>query len=153
MAGSVNCCLGRYDMSGRGALQPMAKEQLVWKKRPESADYDAAAAYLGLIFSTARVKELLKALRAAPVTESSAKDLLRASGLPLLPQDESSVKADLKRLSKGKPLAPVLALRGDMSRGIPLIVADGYHRICAVCYYDEHAAVAGQIVEPPSLAD
>jgi hypothetical protein len=126
----------------------MAKEKLVWKKKPESADYDAAGAYLALIFRTTRVKDFLKALRAAPVTESSAKDLLRASGLPLLPRDESSVKEDLKRVSKGKPLAPVLLLRGDMSRGIPLIVADGYHRICAVCYYDEHAAVATQIIEP-----
>jgi len=126
----------------------MAKEKLRWKKKPESADYTAAGAYLGLIFKPTHVKELLKALHAAPLTESSAKDLLRASGLPLLPQDESSVKEDLKKMGKGKPLAPVLLLRGDMSSGIPLIVADGYHRICAVCYYDEHAAIVSQIVDP-----
>lgn len=148
LPGASIASYGRYETSGRRTLKPMAKEKLVWKKRPESADYAAAAAYLALIFGTTRVKDVLKALRAAPVTESSAKDLLRASGLPLLPPDESSVKEDLKRVSKGKPLAPVLLLRGDMSRGIPLIVADGYHRICAVCHYDEHAAVASQIIEP-----
>lgn len=54
------------------------------------------------------------------------KDLLRASNLPLLPQDESHVAEDLKRIHQGKPLPPVLLVRGDMSRSLPLIVADGY---------------------------
>jgi TPR repeat protein len=27
-------------------------------------------------------------------------------------------------------------------QGVPLIVADGYHRICAICYYDESAPIA-----------
>jgi len=28
-----------------------------------------------------------------------------------------------------------------MAKGVPLIVADGYHRICAIYYYDESAAI------------
>jgi len=51
----------------------------------------------------------------------------------------------LKKISKGKPLAPVLLVAGDMTKGIPMVVADGYHRICAVCYDDEHAPVACQM--------
>jgi hypothetical protein len=47
----------------------------------------------------------------------------------------------LKRIHKGKPSAPALLVRGDMSKGAPLIVADGYHRICAICYYDESAPI------------
>jgi hypothetical protein len=57
------------------------------------------------------------------------------------------VKEELKKIGKGKPLAPVLLVCGDMSKGIPLIVADGYHRICAVCHYDEFAPIACQMVE------
>jgi hypothetical protein len=99
------------------------------------------------VFRTARATALVRALRKEPITQRSAKDLLRASGLPLLPLDEASVRDDLKKIAKGKPLAPVLLVSGDMSKGIPLIVADGYHRICAVCHYDEFAPIACQMVE------
>jgi hypothetical protein len=125
----------------------MSKEKLVWSKKPEQRDYDAAASFLALVFHTARATALVRALRQKPITQRSAKDLLRASGLPLLPLDEASVRADLKKIAKGKPLAPVLLVCGDMSKGIPLIVADGYHRICAVCHYDEFAPIACQMVE------
>jgi hypothetical protein len=56
------------------------------------------------------------------------------------------VEEDLKRIHKGKPLVPVLLVRGDMAKGIPLIVADGYHRICAVCYYEESALVVCRLI-------
>jgi hypothetical protein len=125
----------------------MSKEQLVWGKAPEKRDYEAAAAFLSLVFRTARAHALVRAMRRKPITQRSAKDLLRASGLRLLPRNEASVKDDLKKIGKGKPLAPVLLVCGDMSKGIPLLVADGYHRICAVCHYDEFAPIACQMVE------
>ncbi len=78
-----------------------------------------------------------------PFSSSAAtsRHLLRAARLPLLPSDESHVDEDLKRIHKGKALAPVLLVRGDIATGLPLIVADGYHRICAVCYFDESAPI------------
>lgn len=126
---------------------PMSKEKLLWKKRPEADDYRAAASFLSLTLSSSRANALVRLLRTAPITERSAKDLLRASGLPLLPRDELSVREDLKKIAKGKPLSPVLLVRGDMSKGFPLVVADGYHRICAVFYFDERAPVACQIAK------
>jgi hypothetical protein len=78
--------------------------------------------------------------------ERAAKDLLRASNLPLLPRDDPHVDDDLKRIHKEKPLAPVLLVRGDMAKGVALIVADGYHRICAVCYFDESAPIPCRMV-------
>jgi hypothetical protein len=126
----------------------MSKKALIWKKAPERGDYAAAGAFLSLIFPPPRAKSLAGALRTAPKTEYSAKDLLRASGLPLLPSDETSVREDLKRIGKGKALSPVLLVRGDIAKGVPLIVADGYHRICAVYYYDEHSPVAVHIANP-----
>ena len=35
---------------------------------------------------------------------------------------------------------------GDMGQGVPLVVADGYHRICAICYYDESAPIPCRLV-------
>ena len=54
---------------------------------------------------------------------------------------------DLKRIQKRKALAPVLLVRGDLASGLPLVVADGYHRICAVCYFDESAPVRCRIAD------
>lgn len=125
----------------------MSKQKPAWKKQPEQADYAAAADFLSLLFRRSRVRSLVQALRNARITQRSAKDLLRASGLPLLPPDEASVKSDLRKIAKGKPMSPILLLCGDMSRGCPLIVADGYHRICAVCHYDEFSPISTKIAE------
>jgi hypothetical protein len=120
----------------------MPKHSKLWKSKPDVKDFEAAQSYLSLIYPAAQTKRLVHALRAAKTVEHTAKDLLRASALPLLPRDESHVEDDLKRINKGKPLSPVLLIQGDMSRAVPLIIADGYHRVCAVCYYDEDAPVA-----------
>ena len=111
----------------------MPKEQLVWKKKPEAEDYDGALNFLSLVYADAKAKKLVRAFHKARTVERTAKDLLRASNLTLLPRDEPHVDDDLKKIRKGKPLAPVLLVRGDVTKGIPLIVADGYHRICAIC--------------------
>ena len=109
----------------------MHKQELLWKKKPEAEDYEGARDFLSLIYPDTTSGKLLRALRKAPTIKRAAKDLLRASNLPLLPRDEPHVDDDLKRIHKGKPLAPVLLVRGDVSKGIPLVVLDGYHRICA----------------------
>jgi hypothetical protein len=124
----------------------MAKQRAVWKSKPESEDYDGARRYLSLLYSDAEVAKLLRALRKAKTSEYAAKDLLRASDLPLLPRDEPHVDADLKRIHKGKPLAPILLIRGAASQGVPLTVADGHHRICAICYYDVDAPISCRMV-------
>ena len=103
----------------------MSKEQIAWKKKPEADDFAGAQRFLSLIFPDAKVATLLSALRRAKPLEFAAKDLLRASNLPLLPRDEPHVDEDLKRIHKGKPLAPPLLVRGDMTKGVPHIVADG----------------------------
>ena len=121
----------------------MAKNTgLRWRGRPLEKDFAAAAGFLSLIYPTARGHRLLAALRRATMVRHPAKDLLRASRLPLLPSDEWHVEMDLRRIRKGKALSPVLLIRGNLARCEPLVVADGYHRICAVCHYDETSPVA-----------
>ena len=122
------------------------KQRLIWGPRPVAADLNAAARFLSLINTPAQIKSLVDALRRNEAVDHAAKDLLRASGLALLPIDEPQVEVDLKKVRKGKSLSPVLLVAGDMTLGIPLTVADGYHRICAVCYFDEDAPVSCRLV-------
>lgn len=124
----------------------MSKQKLIWKKKPESEDYAGALKFLMLNYTDSKARRLLRGLSKTKSVEHAAKDLLRASSLPLLPREEAHVEEDLNRIRKGKSLAPVLLIRGDMTQGIPLIVADGYHRICAICYYDENAPIPCRLV-------
>lgn len=125
----------------------MAKKNRLWNKKPESKDFDAARSFLALIYPGDRAQKLVNAMRKAKAVEHVAKDLLRASGLPLLRRGEAHVKDDLKKLHRGELLAPVLLVQGDLSRQRALVVADGYHRVCAICYYDEDAPVRCRIVK------
>jgi hypothetical protein len=125
----------------------VSKPKLEWAEKGEAEDFDAAVKFLSLLSSGTKAAALVKSLRNSKLVEYAAKDLLRAARLPLLPSDESHVDADLKRIHKGKALAPVLLVRGDIATGLPLIVADGYHRICAVCYFDESAPIPCRIAD------
>ena len=125
----------------------MSKSKLNWSEKEEGGDFEAAFKFLSLLCSDRKASALVKSLRGSKILEHAAKDLLRAARLPLLPSDESHVSDDLKRIQKGKALAPVLLVRGDLASGVPLVVADGYHRICAVSYFDESAPVRCRVAD------
>jgi hypothetical protein len=118
----------------------------IWKQRPDAHDFPAALDYLALVLDEAMARKLVAALRKAPTQRKKAKDLLRASRLPLLSRDNPHVVGDLKKIKKGKPMSPVLLVRGNAGADIPLLVADGYHRICASWYRDENIPIACRIV-------
>jgi hypothetical protein len=120
----------------------MSKRALRWSKQPVGEDYIAAFDYLCLIAPPPRAKRLVGRMRSARLFKRAAKDLLRASALPLLPPEDAAVARDVKKIQKGKALSPVLLVRGDAYQGTALIVADGYHRICAAYHDDEEAEVA-----------
>ena len=112
-----------------------------WKAAPEDHDYPAAAAYLSLLAAPGEVAELLVLLHEAAAQHFKAKDILRAAGLPLLPHDNPHVAADLRKIAHGIELSPVLLVRGELSGGRPLHIADGYHRVCASYYTDENTDI------------
>jgi hypothetical protein len=114
---------------------------VIWKTAPEEHDYPAAIAYLTLLATPGEVADLVGLLRAAPAQHFKAKDILRASGLPLLPHHNPHVAADLHKIANGDQLSPVLLVRGELSAGRPLQVADGYHRVCASCLTDENTDI------------
>lgn len=124
-----------------------AKEH--WKSEPEDHDYPAAASYLSLLLPQSSVDALVAELRAAPIGHWKAKDLLRASGLGLLPTDNPHVSSDLKKVKEGDKLSPVLLVRGSLNRSAPLQIADGHHRICASYHLDEDADIPCRMASSP----
>jgi hypothetical protein len=114
-----------------------------WQDAPEEHDFPAAADYLSLLAPANEVAKVVDALRAAETVHYQAKDLLRASRFGLLPPDNVHVGKDLDKVASGKRLSPVLVVRGRGDKGMPLTVADGYHRICAS--YQLDAAARGTL--------
>jgi Rhomboid family len=124
---------------------PMSKKpKLKWSNKPEEQDYTAAKSYLTLLFDEQTASNDTEALKQAPTIEFQAKDIFRASELPLLGTDNSHVKKDQKRIVAGKKLSPLLLVRA--RNGGKLIIADGYHRLCAVYGFDENASIPCRLV-------
>jgi hypothetical protein len=117
-----------------------------WLDEPEAHDYPSAAAYLRLLARHDLVDDLVDALRDADTVHQKAKDLLRASALPLLPADNARVAQDLRKIADGTPLSPILLVRGDLRSGLPLVIADGYHRVCASFHADEDTDIPCRLV-------
>ena len=118
--------------------------EVVWLDAPEDHDYPAAASYLALTSGPKRVEKLIFNLRKAKVSHFKAKDIFRASGLSLLGVSNSHVEKDRKKIQKGMALSPLLLVRdNDLGK---VIVADGYHRLCAVYSINEDALIPCQIV-------
>ena len=115
-----------------------------WLKTPEAHDYPAASSYLRLIYSDLEVSRLLQKLRKAKMSLFKAKDIFRASGLPLLGISNKHVEKDKKKILDGKDLSPLLLVRDARHRKV--VIADGYHRLCAVYSFDEDAEIPCKIV-------
>ena len=116
-------------------------EAVKWLPKPENHDYQAAEDYLSLIMTAKKAAECRQKLSAAQddITHRKAKDILRASQLALLDEKNKHVASDLAKASSGKSLSPILLIRGDDQH--PLIVGDGYHRVCASYWIDENTDI------------
>jgi hypothetical protein len=112
-----------------------------WLEKPEAHDFPAAADYLALLADSNIVNELTQRLQTGTIVHKKAKDILRAAQLSLLPVDNPHVAADLTKIKKGNPLSPILLVRGDLATGVPLQIADGYHRVCASYHTDENTDI------------
>jgi hypothetical protein len=122
-----------------------------WEDEPEEKDFLAATNYLSLLFADGEVASIVEGLGNAPAIRREASDLLRASRLELLPESDPVVKKNLKKVAGGDRLSPVLLVRS--RAGQPLIVADGYHRICASYYLDEDVEISCRIVDSVLAVD
>ncbi len=118
--------------------------EIQWLPEPEEKNYPAAASYLELLYRKERVGILVDELRKAPLARFKAKDIFRASALSLLGVSNSHVEKDRNKIEDGKQLSPILLVR-DEDHG-KVVIADGYHRMCAVYSFDEDEVIPCKIV-------
>lgn len=119
---------------------------------PRQARLSGRRAYLGRLARRELGEVLTALLSQAPTVQHRANDLLRAAGLPLLDSGHPEVAKDLQKIAAGQSLSPVLLIRGDLTAGHPLQIADGHHRICASYAVDEETEIGCRLVAVPSIA-
>ncbi len=125
----------------------MSKENaasIQWLQEPEEHNYPAAASFLSLIWPEGQVAPLVSALRDAGLSSFKAKDIFRASCLSLLGISNKHVKRDQHKIDEGIALSPLLLVRDGVNGKV--VIADGYHRLCAVYSFDEDAVIPCKIV-------
>ncbi|WP_343671038.1 hypothetical protein [Chitinophaga sp.] len=123
-------------------MKQMNIDTKVWLKNPRESNYPAAADYLDLLLPRNKVRAIVAALRKEKTVKKKAKDILRASRLPLLPADNIHVQENIQKVKSGKKLSPVLLVRSPR-----LIVADGYHRVCSIYYLSEDLEIPCRITD------
>lgn len=121
-----------------------ATPSVSWLDSPEAHNFPAAKSYLSLIFSEREASKFVAGLRRARLSHFKAKDIFRASGLSMLGLSNAHIERDKEKIMRGKKLSPLLLVR-DAAHG-KVIVADGYHRLCAVYSFDEDALIPCRIV-------
>jgi len=115
-----------------------------WLRGAQAHDYPAAKSYLSLLYGRDKVVEMITELRASPLVEFKAKDIFRASGLSLLGVSNSHVEKDRAKIRRGEAISPLLLVR-DKQNG-RVVIADGYHRLCAIYGFNEDAVIPCKIV-------
>ena len=119
------------------------KVRIKWLNEPEDDDYLGALSYLSLLYDERIAKTYVGKLKRASISEFKATDIFRASGLPTLGVSDPHVEKDEQKLKSGSKLPPLLLIR-DSAHG-KLVIADGYHRLCAVYFCDEEAVIPCKI--------
>ena len=98
-------------------------KKVKWKPETEDQDYPSAASFLSLLCSPSQVEKMIPLFHRAAVVEIKAKDVIRASRLPVLAKSNFHVAKDMKR------------------------IADGYHRACAVYWNSEGDFIQARIID------
>ena len=123
----------------------MANEtEIKWLANLEDHDYLAAGSYLSLLYDDTSAEKYVDQLRKASMSKFKAKDIFRASGLSLLGISNSHVEHDREKVRAGQSLSPLLLVRAKSNQEV--VIADGYHRMCAVYSFDEDALIPCKIV-------
>lgn len=123
--------------------------EIRWKDDLSAADAAAADGYLSLALAPHMAESIDAKFAAAELTRCKAKDILRAAGVDGAGTDgDPHVKTELAEVEAGKELAPVMLISfADVM--VPLIIAAGYHRVCAVHFLDPEAEVPAKLIHIP----
>jgi hypothetical protein len=117
--------------------------EIKWLPEPEDHDYPAASSYLSLLYADAETTHFVEQLKKAPAARFAAKDIFRASGLSLMGVSNIHVEKDRRKIVSGEALSPLLLVRA--ADNDKVVIADGYHRLCAVYSFDEDAVIPCRI--------
>jgi hypothetical protein len=119
-------------------------KEIIWLPDVEEHDYPSAESYLKLLYSEDKVAEMTTKFKSAAIVQFKAKDIFRATQLSQLGVSNLHVEKDRKKIQKGISISPLLLLR-DEANG-KLVIADGYHRLCAIYEFDEDAWIKCKII-------
>lgn len=112
---------------------------VLWLEDAVDGDYAAAAHYLALLETPKAIDKALTEMKTAPIVKYKAVDLLRAAQLSVPKAEERPTREQIKKIKLGEPISPVLLLRVGVLKKV--IVADGFHRICAAYRLDPDVCV------------
>lgn len=118
--------------------------EIEWLPDAEEHDYLAAESYLRILYNEDRVTEMITRFKSAAIVQFKAKDIFRASQLSLLGVSNLHVEKDRNKIQNGKSLSPLLLLRDESNSKV--VIADGYHRLCAIYEFDEDALIRCKII-------
>ena len=119
-------------------------QNIDWLDAPEPHNYPAALSYLSLLFDEKEASKIVKKLKKVSTVDFKSKDVFRASALSLLGISNSHVEKNIKKMKNGEKLSPILLVRVPLTQ--KLIIADGYHRMCAVYQINEDEVLKCKIV-------
>ncbi|WP_433705789.1 hypothetical protein [Paraburkholderia sacchari] len=118
------------------------RHAIKWLDEPEPHNYPAASSFLCLNYLH-DAPGIVWRLKDVTLSSFKAKDIVRAADIALLDASNHHVERNLEKIRKGEPLSPVLLV---VRPGKKLLIADGYHRICAVYRHDEDAEIRCKLV-------
>ena len=119
-------------------------KDIEWLPDVEEHNYPAAESYLKILYSEDRVAEMMARFRSVAIVQFKAKDIFRASQLSLLGVSNLHVEKDREKIQKKKSLSPLLLLRDEQNGKV--VIADGYHRLCAIYEFNEDAWILCKII-------
>jgi hypothetical protein len=118
---------------------------ITWQDDANPSDYEAASHYLALVDIQKNIDKTLADLKVGTIVEYKAADLLRAAQLIVPKADDRPTREQIKKIRRGEAVSPVLLVRAPALKKV--IIADGFHRICAAYRIDPdvmlHCKLAG----------
>jgi hypothetical protein len=118
--------------------------QVQWLDDAVDDDYTAAAHYLSLLDSPKNVDKAVAEMRSAVIVEFKATDLLRAAQLAVPEENDRPTREQLKKIKNGEAISPVLLVRASALKKV--IIADGFHRVCAAYRLDPDVVLHCKLV-------
>ena len=128
----------------RKEIRMNQENRVTWLKEPAEDTYTSAEIFLQLTYKPKKAKRLVEKLRHAGMSEYAARDILRASATLMSWVNAFDWSRQQQAINSGTPISPILLVR--QNDGGHLIVADGFHRMCALFAEDQDIKVPCKIV-------